>query len=53
MHIIKLLQKYGVNVNAPTKLGRTPFSKSSFLGLYEVIEYLVTCPGLNINAADK
>jgi len=41
LFIIRFLVEKGANINAKTALGRTPFSKASFLGLYNVVEFLL------------
>ncbi|CAK71714.1 unnamed protein product (macronuclear) [Paramecium tetraurelia] len=51
--IIRFLVERGANINARTALGRTPFSKASFLGLYNVIEFLLQQPNIDFNYADK
>lgn len=47
--MVKLMKDLGANINAQTSLGRTPLSKACFLGLKEIVEYLLSCPEIKIS----
>lgn len=51
--LVKMLYQYGANINALTSLKRTPFSKSSFLGLFSIVQFLLTLPELDMNRGDS
>lgn len=42
----------GADVNNQSRLGRSAISKACYLGLVDVVTYLMKCPGINITVAD-
>ena len=52
MDIIRYLYKKGADINNKSKLGRSALSKACYLGLIDVVKFLMGCPGIILNAAD-
>lgn len=53
MNIIRYLQEKGVDINNKSKLGRSALSKACYLGLIEVVDYLLNLPGIDASCADS
>lgn len=53
VNVIKYLISRGVNINSQSELGRSALSKTCYLGLKEVVEFLLNCEGINIYAQCK
>ncbi|XP_055716488.1 protein fem-1 homolog CG6966 [Phlebotomus papatasi] len=51
-NIVKLLVKYGANVNSTTRTNSTPLRAACFDGHYEIVKYLVLC-GADIEVANR
>jgi ankyrin repeat protein len=52
MDIIRYLCSKGVDINNKSKLGRSALSKACYLGLVDVVSFLMECPGIILNSAD-
>ena len=50
--VIELLQRKGADVNNRSKLGRSALSKACYLGLVDVVKFLMGVPGIILNSAD-
>jgi ankyrin repeat protein len=50
---IDYLYKKGANINHRSKLGRCPLSKACFLGRRDIVEFLLSCPEIDINSQDE
>ncbi len=50
--VIELLYKKGADINNRSKLGRSALSKACYLGLIDVVKFLMGVPGIILNAAD-
>ena len=47
--MVTLMKDLGADINAQSSLGRTPLSKACFLGIIEIVEYLLSCPEIKIS----
>lgn len=52
MDIIRYLYSKGVDINNKSKLGRSALSKACYLGLVDVVSFLIGCPGIILNSVD-
>ncbi len=50
--VIKLLHSKGANINNRSKLGRSALSKACYLGLVDMVKFLMEVPGIILNSAD-
>ena len=50
--IIRYLYGKGVDINNKSKLGRSALSKACYLGLVDVVQFLMSCPGIDMEVAD-
>jgi len=51
--IVDYLYKKGCNINAETRLKRTPLSKASYYGRVEVVKLLLSYPEIKVNHKDN
>lgn len=52
MDIITYLYSKGADINNKSRLGRSALSKACYLGLVDVVGFLMKCPGIVLNSAD-
>jgi ankyrin repeat protein len=52
LHIIRYLYEKGADINNKSKLGRSALSKSCYLGLIDVVAFLIGCPGIILTSED-
>ncbi len=49
---IRYLYEKGCDINNKSKLGRSALSKTCYLGLLDVVNFLMNCPGIILNSKD-
>lgn len=52
LDIIRYLYEKGANINSKSKLGRSALLKACFLGLVDVVNFLISCPGIILTSFD-
>ena len=50
---VKLLIEYGAGPNIKTSNGETALTKASWNGVYDLVEYLLELPGINLFHRDR
>jgi len=50
--IIRYLYGKGADINNKSKLGRSALSKACYLGLVDVVTFLLSCPGIEVTIED-
>ena len=52
MNTIKYLYEKGCSINTQSSLGRSALSKACYLGLVDVVAFLMQCPGIILETQD-